>query len=66
MDAKKSAAVGTNEQKEELRNILSESPLYLDMSFLERELRAVSCRYLFTSETGEDAVLHMVRERRRV
>jgi hypothetical protein len=37
MDANKRAAVGINDQKEELRNILSESPLYLDMSFLERE-----------------------------
>ena len=37
MDAKRSAAVGINEQKEELKKILSESPLYLDMSFLERE-----------------------------
>ncbi len=67
MDAKKSAAVGTNEQKEELRNILSESPLYLDMSFLEREnfVRYLAAIFLH-QKPGEDAVLHMVRERRRV
>jgi hypothetical protein len=38
MDAKERAAIEINEEKEEeLRNIVSESPLYLDMSFLERE-----------------------------
>jgi hypothetical protein len=38
MDTKESAAIEIDEQKEEeLRSILSESTLYLDMSFLERE-----------------------------
>jgi len=37
MDAKGRTAIGINDQKEELRSIVSESPLYLDMSFLERE-----------------------------
>jgi hypothetical protein len=37
MDTKESAAIEIDEQKEELRSILSESTLYLDKSFLERE-----------------------------
>jgi hypothetical protein len=37
MDTKERAAIEIDDQQEELRNILSESPLYHDMSFLERE-----------------------------
>jgi len=37
MDAKERAAIEVNDRKEELRNKLSESPLYIDISFLERE-----------------------------
>ena len=37
MDAKERAAIEINEQKEKLRTILSESPLYLEMPFPERE-----------------------------
>jgi hypothetical protein len=37
MDAKEKAAIEINDQKEELRSIASESPLYLDMTFFEKE-----------------------------
>lgn len=37
MDAQEKTAFETNEQEEELRNILSEGPLDLDMSLVERE-----------------------------
>jgi hypothetical protein len=37
MDAIKTSPVEINEEKEELKSILKESPLYLDMSLLERE-----------------------------
>jgi hypothetical protein len=67
MDAKKKAAVEINDRKEELRNILSESPLYLDLSLRERENFV---RYLASivlhEKPWEDAVRYMVRERRRV
>ena len=37
MAANERSVIGFNDQKEELRSIVSESPLYLDMSLLERE-----------------------------
>jgi hypothetical protein len=37
MDAKGTAAIELNEEKEELSGIARESPLYLDMSLIERE-----------------------------
>jgi hypothetical protein len=55
------------DRKEELRKILNESPLYLDMSLLEREdfVRYLVAIFLHR-EPGEDAARRMTRERRRV